>query len=123
MKLPSGHRLKTTDDSRLTKAQLRQLLGQKEAELVAALAHQEASFNNALRQRETYIDVLEELLRLAKIQQFTASSEKLSFQIDLFDEAELDTAIDELADQLPDDEPAKPPKTKRQRGFSPDLKR
>ena len=130
MKLPPRSTLKTTDDRHLTKAQLRQLIGQKEkalaekeGELVKALAHQEARFNKTLKQREAYIDVLEELLRLAKVQQFTASSEKRSFQIDLFDEAELETAIDELADQLPDDEPAKPPKTKRQRGFSPDLKR
>ena len=130
MKLPPESTLNTTENSHLTKAQLRQLLGEKEQalvekerELVTALAHQETTFNATLKQRETYIEALEELLRLAKIQRFTASSEKLAFQIDLFDEAELETAIDELADQLPDDEPAKPPKTTRQRGFSPDLTR
>ena len=81
-----------------------------------------------LRQRDTYIQLLEELLRLKKIQQFAAKSEKLAHQSDLFDEAELETAIDELRDQLPDDveetdEAAKASRKTRQRGFSENLVR
>lgn len=81
-----------------------------------------------LRQRDSYIQILEELLRLKKIQQFSAKSEKLAHQNDLFDEAELETAIDELCDQLPEDieltdEPSKASRKRRQRGFSEDLVR
>ena len=84
--------------------------------------------DQTLRQRETYIQLLEELLRLKKIQQFAAKSEKLAHQSDLFDEAELETAIDELRDQLPDDveetdEAAKASRKTRQRGFSENLVR
>jgi hypothetical protein len=62
----------------------------------AALAASSAK----LKQREAYIDVLEELLRLKRVQQFGASSEKLSHQIQLFDEAELEAEINALRDQL-----------------------
>lgn len=81
-----------------------------------------------IRQRDTYIQLLEELLRLKKIQQFAAKSEKLAHQHHLFDEAELETAIDELRDQLPDDveeadDTEKASRQHRQRGFSADLVR
>ncbi len=71
-----------------------------------------------------YIRLLEEYLRLAKAQKFGASSEKLAYQISLFDEAELEVALDELEDQLPDDDKviSRGPKTRR-RGFSPELNR
>lgn len=81
-----------------------------------------------IRQRDTYIQLLEELLRLKKIQQFASKSEKLAHQHPLFDEAELETAIDELRDQLPDDveeedQTEKAPRKRRQRGFSENLVR
>ncbi|MGP9631423.1 transposase domain-containing protein, partial [Halomonas sp. AOP42-C1-46] len=66
-------------------------------------------------------------LRHKKIQQFAASSEKQPNQIVLFDEAELEVAIDELRDELPDDveEADAPPRSRkrRQRGFSDTLLR
>lgn len=80
-----------------------------------------------IKQREHYIDVLEELLRWKRTQQFAASSEKSTHQIHLFDEAELETKIDVLRDQLPEgieeaDAP-KAPRQRRQRGFSDTLLR
>ena len=121
---------KNLDDSPFTAAQLRGLLAQKDAELAAVTDKKAAELNqiieqqaNEISQRDKRIILLEELLRLARIQRFAAQSEKLAFQIDLFDEAELETAIDELADQTTDDNPPKPPPKQRQRGFSDDLER
>jgi len=84
--------------------------------------------NQQIRQRDTYIQLLEELLRLKKIQQFAAKSEKLAHQHHLFDEAELETAINELRDQLPEevedaDQTEQPSRKSRQRGFSSHLVR
>lgn len=84
--------------------------------------------NQQIRQRDTYIQLLEELLRLKKIQQFAAKSEKLAHQHQLFDEAELETAINELRDQLPEevedaDQTEQPSRKSRQRGFSSHLVR
>ena len=47
-----------------------------------------------LQQREQYILLLEEMLRLQRIQRFAASSEKTAHQIHLFDESELEAEID-----------------------------
>lgn len=81
-----------------------------------------------IRQKDSYIQILEELLRLKKIQQFAAKSEKLAHQNDLFNEVELEAAIDALRDQLPDDveeddHADKASRKSRQRGFSADLVR
>ncbi len=79
-----------------------------------------------LRQRDNRILLLEELLRLRKIQKFAASSEKMSLQVSLFDEAELESAIEDLMDQAADDEADthKPAEKKtRKRGFSASLER
>jgi transposase len=79
--------------------------------------------------RDNYIKRLEELLCLNKIQKFTASSEKLSFQVSLFDEAERESLISDLADQLPDDvaeastDQDMSRKRTRNRGFSAHLAR
>ncbi len=56
----------------------------------------------------------------------TCLSEKLAFQIDLFDEAELEQAIVDIDSQLPDEllpQPTVTDKKKRQRGFSNRLPR
>lgn len=88
-------------------------------------AQQEALQQAAERQsqHEQYIQLLEEYLRLAKLRQYAAKSEKIPGQGDLFDEAELEVALDEQAEQLPDDEPQKPKSPKRQRQFSSALPR
>jgi len=69
------------------------------------------------------INLLEEYLRLATVQKFGASSEKLAFQSDLFDEAEIEVALGELEAQLPEEDRVRPQKKKRKRGFSDKLLR
>lgn len=69
--------------------------------------------------------LLEEQLQLKRAQQFAASSERHADQISLFDEAEMEVAIEALSAQLPAEEPtpSAPKKTTRQRGFSDSLLR
>ena len=50
---------------------------------------------------EKLLRLYEEAERLAKIQRFAPSSEKSKFQVNLFDEAELEQAIDDLDQLLP----------------------
>ena len=69
------------------------------------------------------IGLLEEYLRLATVQKFGASSEKLAFQSDLFDEAEIEVALSEIEEQLPEEDQVRPRKKKRKRGFSDQLQR
>lgn len=117
--------------------------GLSTAELLALLAEKEASLNaqneqiqiqdqqiqthvKTIKHRDQYIDYLEEKLRLAKVQKFSATSEKLAYQIDLFDEVELEQAIADIDAQLPGDlltEAAVASKKTRKRGFSPSLTR
>src|SRR5690554_6486064 len=98
--------------------------------VVAELKQQLAVKETAVQQRDQYIQILEELLRYKRVQQFAASSEKSAHQHHLFDEAELETQIDALRDELPDelqeqetDTPARPERQRRQRGFSNTLVR
>lgn len=105
-------------------------LQQQLADQNAALLDKDAqlkSQSSALKQRDVYITLLEELLRLEKVRKFAASSEKLPHQSRLFDEAELEFDIEALREQLPDDleEKASPraARPQRQRGFSPNLQR
>jgi hypothetical protein len=60
--------------------------------------------NHIIREQQKRISIVEAYLRLAKIQRDGSSSEKLPFQADIFDEAELDVALGDLANQLPGDE-------------------
>lgn len=100
---------------------------EKHAEIIQNQNKNIEQRDKKIRQNETYIHLLEELLRLKKIQQFAASSEKLAHQHHLFDEAELEAAIDELRDQLPEDveegDQPKASRQRRQRGFSENLLR
>ena len=82
-----------------------------------------------IRQQENHIRILEELLRLRKLQKFAASSEKLPFQVSLFDEAELESTLEDLleretqesAEEADTQKQAK--KKTRKRGFSASLER
>nr|WP_225736201.1 MULTISPECIES: IS66 family transposase [Halomonas] len=121
---------KTPDFSGLSPAEMAAVINDLQEQLAAkeaALQSQLQQHDEALRRRDNYIAILEELLRHKKIQQFAASSEKQPNQIVLFDEAELEVAIDELRDELPDDveEADAPPRSRkrRQRGFSDTLLR
>ena len=96
------------------------------SELQQTIQAQQAALQQAAerqKRHENYIQLLEEYLRLAKLRQYAAKSEKIPGQGDLFDEAELEVALVELAAQLPDDEPQKPKSQKRQRQFSSALPR
>ena len=101
------------------------------AELAAKdqlLSEKQQALNNKdhiIREQQQRIALVEEYLRLAKIQRYGARSETMRFQGDLFDEAELDVAMSDVADQLPDDEDVvrKRRFRTRHRGFSDDLPR
>lgn len=74
--------------------------------------------------QDQYIRILEERLRLETIRKFLSSSEKNPFQVDLFDEAELDVALSEIDAQLPEEEQVrKPHKTTCQRRFAEKIPR
>ncbi|TPE49024.1 IS66 family transposase [Maribrevibacterium harenarium] len=113
MKIAPKSHSKKPDYSQLSQAELVSLLLQKDS---------------ILAQRDAYIDRLEEIIRLQKVQRFAAKSEKQPFQITLFDEAELESAIDDLIDEIPEDslspELAQTKQSRqRQRGFSASLNR
>ncbi|MBK8973265.1 MAG: IS66 family transposase [Hahellaceae bacterium] len=69
-----------------------------------------------IHERDRYILKLEEIVRLRMLQKFAASSEKLSHQIHLFDEAELEAELAELLDSLPEAQlPPEEAKARKQR--------
>jgi transposase len=78
--------------------------------------------DHIIREQQQLLKLLEEKLRLSRLQRFGASSEKLSFQVDFFDEAELEVALSDLEAQLPEDPSPKKPRKKR-KGFSDQLPR
>lgn len=94
----------------------------------AHIASANATINihqQSLRNKDLIIELLEEKLRLARARNFASSSEKLSVQVELFDEAEVEVTLSELEAQLAEEEAetAKPKKKTRQRGFSDNLPR
>lgn len=133
MQTRPANALEPTDLSSLSTADLVSVVAGLQQQLAAreaALQEKDAqlkSQSSALKQRETYIDILEELLRLKRLQQYAASSGKLAHQIHLFDETELEAEIEALRDQLPEDlQEADAPRTtrkRRERGFSASLSR
>lgn len=77
-----------------------------------------------IAEQRKLINLLRERLQLARLQRFGPSSEKLPFQIDFFDEAELEMALSDIDAQLPADPPALTPKPRAPReGFSDTLPR
>jgi len=88
------------------------------SELLEALEQKD----HIIHEQQLLLKLLEEKLRLSRLQRFGASSEKLSFQIDFFDEAELEVALSDLEAQLPEDPSSKQPRKKR-KGFSDQLPR
>ena len=117
------------------------ILQQKEAELEqrnveleskdTLIAHLNEQLAQIIADRNIYKTLTDELLRLGKVQRFAAKSEKHPLQLSLFDEAELDVAIGDLCEQVPEADKADdqeqatlPPKPKtRQRGFAASLPR
>ena len=64
---------------------------------------------------EKVIKLYEEAERLSKIQRFGPSSEKSKFQVNLFDEAELDEALSDLKKQIEAEEAEQEPQTKKKK--------
>jgi hypothetical protein len=87
------------DSSHLSQTQLIKLLADeqtKNSQLEYRFTEQKACLHqrdNHIQKQDQRILLLEELLRLRKIEKFAASSEKMSFQVSLFDEAELDQPL------------------------------
>jgi len=130
MKLLSETPATTPELSGLSAAELLSVVAGLQQQLVereAVLQQQLVAKETVIQQRDQYIQLLEELLRWKKVQQFAASSEKSAHQIHLFDEAELEAEIDALRDQLPEGvEEADAPRASRKqrhRGFSDTLLR
>ena len=94
-------------------------------QLLQAKDHLLTQQQHTIAEQQKRIRLLEEKLRLAIMKRFTASSEKMPFQIDFFDEAELEMALSDLDAQLPDDPaPVAQPKPRAPRqGFSDKLPR
>lgn len=103
-------------------SQLLAVLAEKDELLQSHQKHIDDNAHVILAQSKR-ISLLEEYLRLATVQKYGASSEKLAFQSDLFDEAEVEVALCELEEQLPEEDWVRPQKKKRKRGFSDKLLR
>ncbi len=99
-----------------------QILEEKD-ELLQAHQKHLGDKSHIILEQSKRIDLLEEYLRLATVQKYGASSEKLAFQSDLFDEVEIEVALSELEEQLPEEDRVRPQKKKRKRGFSDKLQR
>src|SRR5699024_5206485 len=117
----------------LSAAELRLVMAQMQQQFQTVIDDQNARLLNqdkALDVAHRRIELLEEINRLLKAQKFSASSEKSKFQLNLFDETELEVLLNELLDALPETpdegegiaQQRKERKT-RQRGFSAHLVR
>lgn len=86
--------------------------------------HLIAKHERVIAEQQKLLRLLEEQLRLAKQKRFGASSEKLAFQGELFDEAELEAALGEVEAEL-EQAGAPAPRTPRKKaeGFSDKLPR
>ena len=126
------------DLASLSPAELQALLAEKERliaerdQVIAERDHVIADHQRVIADREHVIGeqqkllkLLEEELRLAKQRRFGSSSEKLPFQGDFFDEAELEQALSDVEQQLA--EAGEPPRNKaprkKRKGFSDKLPR
>lgn len=136
MKKEPSHTIKTPDLSRLSAAELRLVMAQmqqQQQQFQTVIDEQNARLLNqdkALDAAHRRIELLEEINRLLKAQKFSASSEKSKFQLNLFDETELEALLDELLDALPEtpDEgegivQQRKERQTRERGFSAHLVR
>jgi transposase len=106
-----------------TAVELLELIEQKD-QAIADRDRVIADRDHIIAEQQKLLKLLEEQLRLAKHKRFGESSEKLPFQGDFFDEAELEVALGEIEaelEQLGAVAP-KPPRKKRE-GFSDKLPR
>jgi transposase len=120
-----------SDLGSLSPAELQALLAEKDRQL-AERDHVIANHQRVIADREHVIGeqqkrlkLLEEELRLARQRRFGASSEKLPFQGDFFDEAELEQSLSDVEQQLVEagEPPRKKAPRKKRKGFSEKLPR
>jgi transposase len=106
-----------------------QLIAQQEraiAEHGQAIADREhviEDHKHIIEEQQKLLKLMEEKLRLARQKRFGASSEKLPFQGDFFDEAELEVALGDIERQIEEQEKSKPKRRKPREGFSDKLPR
>ncbi len=98
------------------------LLNDKELLLQAQNKHL-GDKETLIQKQQKYIQYIEEQLRLSTLRKFAASSEKMPWQGDLFDEVELEQALVDLEKDLPEKDRVIPRKKTRNRGFSDKLTR
>ena len=138
MQTATDQRQASSDLASLSPAALQALLAEKDrliaehAQVIAerdqAIAdrdHAIAAKDRSLKEKDKLVKLLEEQLRLAKQKRFGVSSEKLSFQGDFFDEAELEQALSDVEQELAD--AGEPPRNKaprkKRKGLSDKLPR
>jgi len=95
------------------------------AQTVPELLQVIADRDHVIEELQKLLALKDEQLRLAKQKRFGASSEKLPFQGDFFDEAELEQALSEVEQQLAEtgEAPRNKPTRKKREGFSDKLPR
>jgi transposase len=124
MHTATDQRQTSPDLASLSPAELQALLAEKDR-LIAERDHAIVDRDRRLKEKDKLVKLLEEELRLAKQRRFGASSEKLPFQGDFFDEAELEQALSDIEQQLV--EAGEPPRKKapreKRKGFSDKLPR
>ena len=98
------------------------LLTQKE-QIIADQEQAISDRDHQIQSLQRLLTLREEQLRLAQQRRFGASSEKLPFQGDFFDEAELEQALSDVEAQLPEEEATPKPRRKKRTGFSDRLPR
>ncbi len=100
---------------------------QRIADQEAELAQQQALLKERealIAEQQKLLRLMEEQLRLARLRKFGARSEKLPFQGELFDEAELEVSLEEVEKELAEAEPKKPRKRRSKAdGFAEHLPR
>ncbi len=123
-------KLQPAPDTPVSIAALLDLIEQKDQaiadrdQLIADHKHVITDHQHVIAEQQKLLKLLEEQLRLARQQRFGAKSEKLAFQGDLFDEAELEVAISDIEAQLEEaGEPAPKKPRKPREGFSDKLPR
>ncbi len=131
MQTATDQRQTASNSASLSPAELQALLAEKDRQLAEreqAIAEHErviADNQHVISEQQKLLKLLEEQLRLAKQNRFGASSEKLPFQGDFFDEAELEQSLSDVEQQLAEagEPPRNKPKRKKREGFSDKLPR
>ena len=131
MRIATGQCSTSSDLASLSSAELQALLAEKDrliAEHERVIADNQRCLKEKdrhLKEKDKLVKLLEEELRLAKQRRFGSSSEKLPFQGDFFDEAELEQALSDVEQQLVEagEPPRKKAPRKKRTGFSDKLPR